>query len=146
MRTKLFLLATLMTLSFYTTAQDSDFDKDIMKLLSVNGSKQVMEPMINQMIGQFRRMKTEVPADFWTLLKLDLTADLTELNQKMVPVYKKHFTQEEVKGLIEFYESPLGQSLTTKTPQIMMESMQIGQQWGMEIGAKVQQKLKEKGY
>ncbi len=146
MRTKLFMLATLMALSFYTTAQDSDFDKDIMKLLSVNGSKQVMEPMINQMIGQFRRMKTEVPADFWTLLKLDLTADLTELNQKMVPVYKKHFTQEEVKGLIEFYESPLGQSLTTKTPQIMMESMQIGQQWGMEIGAKVQQRLKDKGY
>ncbi|MEQ9285518.1 MAG: DUF2059 domain-containing protein [Cyclobacteriaceae bacterium] len=146
MKTKLLMFATMMALSFYTTAQDSDFDEDIMKLLNVNGSKQVMEPMINQMIGQFRAMNSSAPADFWALLKLDLKADLTELNQKMVPIYKKHFTQEEVKGLIEFYESPLGKSLTTKTPQVMMESMQIGQQWGMEISAKVQQRLKDEGY
>jgi hypothetical protein len=105
-----------------------------------------MAPMVDQMVKQFRTMKSDVPEDFWTLLKLDLTADMADLMKKMVPIYKMHLTHEEVKGLIKFYESPIGKSFTAKSGLIMQESMQIGQQWGMQIGGKIQKKLTDAGY
>ncbi|MFT7035990.1 MAG: hypothetical protein ACJA2S_004516 [Cyclobacteriaceae bacterium] len=145
MKIKLFILSILFISSNYSYAQDN-FDKDILRFLEINGSKQTMAPMVDQMVKQFRSMNSSVPNDFWTLLKLDLTADMTDLMKKMVPIYKKHLTHEEVKGLIEFYESPVGKSFTSKSGLIMQESMQIGQQWGMQIGGKIQQKLKDEGY
>ncbi|MFT7156740.1 MAG: hypothetical protein ACI8Q1_001755 [Parvicella sp.] len=145
MKIKLFILSILFISSNYSYAEDN-FDKDILRFLEINGSKQTMAPMVDQMVKQFRSMNSSVPNDFWTLLKLDLTADMTDLMKKMVPIYKKHLTHEEVKGLIEFYESPVGKSFTSKSGLIMQESMQIGQQWGMQIGGKIQQKLKDEGY
>jgi len=146
MKVKLLILSLLLIGFSFCHAQENNFDQDILRFLEVNGSKQTMEPMVNQMIKQFRSMKSGVPEDFWTLLKLDLTADMTDLMKKMVPIYKKHLTHEEIKGLIEFYESPIGKSFTSKSGLIMQESMQIGQQWGMQIGGKIQQKLTDAGY
>ena len=36
-----------------------------------------------------------------------------------VVMYRENFTQEEVDGLIAFYQSPVGQSLLTKMPRAM---------------------------
>ncbi len=36
-----------------------------------------------------------------------------------VQLYAKYFTQEEVDGIIAFYQSPVGKSMLSKTPQIM---------------------------
>jgi hypothetical protein len=40
-----------------------------------------------------------------------------------VQVYASHFTQEEVDGMIAFYESPVGKSMVAKTPQVMQGVM-----------------------
>jgi hypothetical protein len=71
---------------------------------------------------------------------------MTDLVKMLVPVYKKHLTLADVEGLITFYKSPVGQKFAKKTPMITQESMQIGQQWGMVIGQKFADKMKEKGY
>ena len=38
----------------------------------------------------------------------------------LVPIYDKHWTDEDVKGLILFYETPLGQKMITVLPQVMI--------------------------
>ena len=48
--------------------------------------------------------------------------------------------------MIEFYQTPLGKKLVSTLPQIMQESMQVGQSWGKEVGDKIYNSLKEKGY
>jgi hypothetical protein len=48
--------------------------------------------------------------------------------------------------IIEFYQTPVGKKYAEKTPLIMQESMQVGQQWGMKIGQEFQNKLQEQGY
>lgn len=69
--------------------------------------------------------------------------DLTEM---LVPVYKKYMTKEDLKELIEFYETPVGRKFAEYTPIIMQESMQIGQQWGLKIGQDFERKMMERGY
>jgi hypothetical protein len=38
-----------------------------------------------------------------------------------VGIYDKHFTDEEIKGLLEFFGSPLGQKVATEMPKINRE-------------------------
>jgi len=56
----------------------------------------------------------------------------------LIPVYKKHFTQEEVKDIIAFYETLAGKKLAEKSPLIAVDSMQSSQAWGMGLFGKIQ--------
>ena len=64
----------------------------------------------------------------------------------MIPIYDKYYTTEEINKMIEFYQTPLGKKLIATMPQIMQASIQEGQSWGKEVGEKVYNSLKEKGY
>ena len=45
-----------------------------------------------------------------------------------VQIYKDSFTQEEVDGLLAFYQSPAGQAMINKMPVVMQKSMVVVQQ------------------
>ncbi|HLY98225.1 MAG TPA: DUF2059 domain-containing protein [Candidatus Angelobacter sp.] len=51
-----------------------------------------------------------------------------------VPVYDKHFSHEEIKGLIKFYETPLGQKAISELPRTASELSEAGAQWGDKLG------------
>jgi len=53
-------------------------------------------------------------------------------------------SQNDLNEINTFYKSPVGQKLTKKTPLIMVESMEIGQEWGREIGGYIAKKIEEK--
>jgi hypothetical protein len=41
--------------------------------------------------------------------------------QQIAAIYDKHFTDDEIKGLLDFYSSPLGQKFAAESPQISKE-------------------------
>ena len=43
-------------------------------------------------------------------------------------IYAEAFSQEEVDGLIAFYQGPIGSALISKTPQLMQRSIQMMQE------------------
>ena len=47
--------------------------------------------------------------------------DLDRVTEQLVTVYDRHFTVEEVKGLLQFYGSPLGQKVAAEMPKISRE-------------------------
>jgi hypothetical protein len=46
----------------------------------------------------------------------------------MIEVYRAHFTEEEIQGLLKFYDSDVGRSTIAKMPAVMQSSMQITQE------------------
>lgn len=64
---------------------------------------------------------------------------------RMVPIYAKYYTQQDMDDLIAFYDTPLGKKLSTVQPQITLESMSVAQQWAAEIGQKVAAKIMQSG-
>jgi hypothetical protein len=60
----------------------------------------------------------------------------------MVPVYKNHFTESDLKEAISMFASPIGKKISEKAPLIAQESMKVSMEWGMEIGQKMQGLIK----
>lgn len=48
----------------------------------------------------------------------------------LVPVYSRYLQIEDLKGLIKFYDSPLGKKYSKYTPFLTQQSMEVGQKWG----------------
>jgi hypothetical protein len=46
----------------------------------------------------------------------------------LIRIYSESFTQEEIDGLIAFYESPAGRAFTAKMPVVMQKSMMLMQE------------------
>ncbi|SRR6266851_4575230 len=48
--------------------------------------------------------------------------DLDQVTDQLVGIYDKHFTEDEIKGLLQFYGSPLGQKMAAEMPKIGRET------------------------
>ncbi|MFZ1805726.1 MAG: DUF2059 domain-containing protein, partial [Cyclobacteriaceae bacterium] len=103
--------------------------------------------IISQMFTMFKQQFSTVDEETWTSFETEFkNVSINELEDLLVPIYQKHMTIEDLKELIKFYETPVGKKFALKTPLIVQESMQVGQQWGMKIGQDFAKKMKEKGY
>lgn len=60
----------------------------------------------------------------------------------LYPVYEKHFNIFELNQLVTFYQSPLGQKLVRVSPQLLSESMALGQEWGLSLVPEIAQRVR----
>jgi hypothetical protein len=56
-----------------------------------------------------------------------------EIGDGMVGVYAGMFTEQELKDLVTFYKSPLGQKLLTAEPKAINLSMQVMNEWAQHF-------------
>lgn len=143
------LTIILLIFAIPSLAQDKveAYDQDVRKLLELTGSTATFNTVIDQMIGNYRQSDLGVPDEFWDQVLKEFKKDpLEELYKMILPIYKRHLTHEEIRGLITFYESEIGKTFIEKMPMIMQESMQAGSEWGQMIAEKITRKLKEEGY
>lgn len=117
---------------------------DIRKLIALTGGDKVGEQMIEQMIKSFSSYNPKIPAEFWDEFKKNI--DVNKITEMNVPVYDKYLSADEIKETIKFYESPVGKKLIDVLPKILEETYTAGEQWGYEVGTKLQNMLLEKGY
>ena len=115
----------------------------VRELMDVVGVKTLMMQMNGQMAGAMQQRLPCVPGSYWQGFIDDNSVQ--QVIDRMVPVYQKHFTAEDIDGLLKFYRSPLGQKLVTEMPQVTAEGAQIGQAWGQERGLQMIAELQQKG-
>jgi hypothetical protein len=60
-----------------------------------------------------------------------------EIGDGMASVYANEFTEQELKDLVTFYKSPLGQKLLTSEPRAIQFSMSYMNQWAQHFGEAV---------
>jgi len=96
--------------------------------------KQVME----RMSATFRRMPN-LPAGF--IDEFQKSVDPQELVDLTVPIYDKYLTEEDIDGLIKFYNSPVGKKFVSVQGAIMQEAVTAGEQWGQRKALEVVRKL-----
>jgi uncharacterized protein len=128
------------------SAPQSDIDPakkaDIMRLLELTGAKALVEQMMTTMLKDIRPlMANSLPPGAYreTLVDLFFTkfqskVDPQALLDLSAPVYDKYFSHAEIKQLIAFYETPLGQKAASTLPKLTAEVGALGRQWGEKIG------------
>lgn len=117
-------------------------EADIRKLLDVAGTKGMMVQMMGEMTKNIRPMLTNMfpPGEYRDRLidlffeKFQSNADPQKLVDLAIPVYDKYLTDEDVRGLLQFYSTPLGQKAITTMPKLMAECSEAGRKWGEELG------------
>jgi len=50
--------------------------------------------------------------------------DVDQFTEQLVGIYDKHYSDEEIKGLLQFYGSPLGQKVAAEMPKINHETQE----------------------
>ncbi|MGF6393865.1 DUF2059 domain-containing protein [Pseudomonas plecoglossicida] len=105
---------------------------------------------VQQMFAQ-RFAQTKAPASKQPVLQsyqakanaaLDSAIGWNKLKPKMVDLYTQTFTEQELKDLVKFYESPLGKKVLTQMPKVTQQSAQLTQQ-SLEPAVPVVNKLLE---
>ncbi len=125
-------------------ATNDDRAQKIEELLVLTGSGDLGVQVMEGMLVQMRQALPDVPAEWWGAFLEKV--DPESLNALVVPIYEKHFSDEEIDAMLAFYRTPVGQSVVTKLPVIMQESMAAGQTWGQELMQDVIGDLREDGY
>jgi len=78
-------------------------------------------------------------------LIIEETKELTNkiVDENMVSIYSKHFSDEEIKDLIAFYKTPTGKKLIEKQTIISKESMELTMKYMPEFQKKITEKIAE---
>ena len=60
-----------------------------------------------------------------------------EIGEGMAKIYANDFTEQELKDLVTFYKSPLGQKLLSTEPKAIQSSMAYMNQWAQQFAETV---------
>ena len=116
-------------------------EADIRKLLQLTGTSALMQQTMDSMDKSIKPMMiNSLPEGDYRQTLIDLffekfhaKLDTQKLLDLAVPIYDKHFTDADIKGLIQFYETPLGQKTVKALPQITAELTDAGRNMGATV-------------
>lgn len=136
-----------MVMASFTFAQSNrEYTNTLSQMLEKSGSQESFKIVLGQTTAMLQQQKKDVPDNVWEEINDDLSKSaLKELTILFSPVYEQYLTLEDLKAVIAFYNTPIGKKFAQKTPLITTQSMQVGQQWAMQLMPKIQGILKEKG-
>jgi hypothetical protein len=145
---KLIVAISILIISFGVTfGQANSYKVTLKKMLEVAGTESSFQVVVKQLFDMLKQQQTSVPDSIWMEFETEfLKTSIDDLVEMLAPVYQNHMTEADLMKIIEFYQTPVGKKYAEKTPLIMQESMQVGQQWGQSIGQKFLEKLKARGY
>lgn len=118
--------------------------EDIRRLLKITGTPELGLRIAERIVKNIKRSHPDVPDKFWAEFEQEMTKE--EFIGIIVPLYDEHFTHEDIKKLIEFYKTDVGQKYVEKLPELSTKSMQAGRRWGQKLGQRIVDKLQAKGY
>ena len=113
-----------------SAAIDPVKEKEIRSLLELIGARDAIQEAAGSATEQYRQKMLEASAnnDRAQVLTNAYLADFQKkfdadsVTNQLVGIYDKHFTEEEIKDLLEFYGSPLGQKVAAEMPKISREA------------------------
>jgi hypothetical protein len=114
---------------------DSEKEKLIRSLLSRTREAEMAEARMLQAMAGMKQMMPRVPEKYWDKYRSLISVE--ELQNRLVAVYDKYYTTEEVTGLLQFYDSPIGKKLGEKAVPILRDSMEIAQKMSQRAAAAV---------
>lgn len=113
--------------------------RDAMQDFSTRGADQIRENLLAS-VPNNERGQQFVNA-FVDAYKAKFDAD--QATNQLVIIYDQHFTQDEIKGLLQFYGSPLGQKFAGEMPKINQEMQATNRAFSTQIAKSVLQDLRK---
>ena len=115
---------------------------DIQRLMEVTGAGGLGVQLLHSLETDLRPLlENSLPPGEYRAKLVDLylakfrsKATEESLTALVMPIYDKHFTDDEIKQLTAFYQTPVGKKAVAELPKVVAESQQAGKQWGEKVG------------
>lgn len=154
MRFVVSLLFGLMLIAAPAMAEQQAVDKERLALgkevLEVSGAAASFEKVLDIMGGQIFKMlvaqkpdKADKIREFFIPMMKEMAARKGELMEQAGRIYAEEFTAAELKELVAFYKTPVGQKLARRIPIIMRKMNAAGSTWGRQVARDIIKKAKE---
>ena len=120
-------------------------DADIRSLMEMVGARRMAQDVAAKGAQQLREnLVATLPASqqgqqFVNAFVADYQKKFNseDVTSQIVGIYDKHFTDDEIKGLMQFYGSPLGRKFAAETPKIQAEVEAANQKVSTRVAADV---------
>jgi hypothetical protein len=104
-------------------------DADIRALIELVGARDQIADSITASAEQYReKLLATVPSNDKgqafvnsVISEYEKNYDLDDVVRQLVVIYDKHYTDDEIKGLLQFYGTPFGQKIAAEQPKIVRE-------------------------
>jgi hypothetical protein len=125
-------------------------DADIRSLMELIGARDQIQDAVSNSSEQYReKLLATVPNSdkgqaFVTsfIESYQKKFDVEQLTEQLVVIYDKHYTDDEIKTLLQFYGSPVGQKVAAETPKIGREIQAASRTTGAKAAKDALQALK----
>jgi len=125
-------------------------DSDIRSLMELIGAHDLVQDAVNNSSEQYReKLLATVPNNekgqaFVTsfIESYQKKFDVAQLTEQLVVIYDKHYTDDEIKTLLQFYGSPVGQKVAAEMPKISREIQAASRTTGAKAAKEALQALK----
>lgn len=133
---------------------------DIEELMRITGALDMTKQMSNFLVLQksqaIKAARPDLPAKVYQILGEEINRVIEEqmtaqggFLDMVIPIYARYFSHEDIKGLLKFYQTELGQKTIKTLPLILQESMTLEQDWSGALGPliknRVNQRFKKEG-
>jgi hypothetical protein len=125
-------------------------EADIRSLLELVGARDLVQDATTTGTQQFRESLTaslpesdraqQIVNTFVADYQNRLHAD--DVTSQLVAIYDRYFTDDEIKGLVQFYGSPLGQKVAAETPKFAAETQAANRAVSTRVAKEVLQDLR----
>lgn len=133
--------ALFMSICAFSQSSKETKVRELIKVMQVD---KIAIEGAKQMIALYSESQKDVPQSFWKEFQKEIKSE--DLINMYVPIYMKHYSEEDVDGMLTFYKSAVGQKVINSTPAVMEDSMEAGKEWGQKIGMKLVERMnKAKG-
>jgi hypothetical protein len=125
-------------------------DADIRSLMELIGAHDQVQDAVNNSSEQYReKLLATVPNNdkgqaFVTsfIESYQKKFDVDQMTEQLVTIYDKHYTDDEIKTLLQFYGSPVGQKVAAEMPKIAREIQAASRTTGAKAAKEALQALK----
>jgi hypothetical protein len=125
-------------------------DADIRSLMELVGARDQVQDAVSNSSEQYReKLLATVPNNdkgqaFVTsfIESYQKKFDVDQLTEQLVVIYDRHYTDDEIKTMLQFYGSPVGQKVAAETPKIGREIQVASRATGAKAAKEALQALK----
>jgi hypothetical protein len=127
------------------------------QLVNIRDIKDVYRPLVRGVVIKTKNVFMQT--NFMWSKDLNEVADIvqkqyeprvSELVDATARIYATHFSEQELKDLVTFYQSPVGQKALVEEPKILEESMAGAGSWGdnlsQEVMVSMRAEMKKRGH
>jgi hypothetical protein len=127
---------------------DAKLRAEIIELIGITNMIGVVEqaraPFVAAMRQSNKNLKPRALEVMEEVVNDELEAKERQIYDAFVPIYAAHFSPEEIRGLLAFYRSPLGQKSLRETPKLAREAIQASAALLKEMQPQLERKMQER--